>query len=44
MDKRHCGVCDFWQGIGCQADDEVPACIGAPIAFVEVKISKGGKR
>ena len=40
MDKRHCAVCAFWQGGNCKADDGVPACLRAPIAFVEVKIPK----
>ena len=44
MDKRHCSVCFFWKDGGCKADDNVPACLNAPIAFVEVKIPqlKGG--
>lgn len=40
MDRRHCAVCYFWQGMSCKADNEVPACLNAPIAFVEVKMPK----
>lgn len=46
MDKRHCSVCDFWYDGGCKADDDVPACLSAPIAFIKVKIptQKEGKK
>lgn len=44
MDKRHCSACAFWKDGGCKADDDVPACLRAPIAFVEVKTKKGKQK
>lgn len=44
MDKRHCNICYFWKNGSCKADDNVPACSQAPIAFIEIKLKEGGKK
>ena len=38
MDRRRCAVCYFWKQGVCKADDNVPACSQAPVAFIAINL------